>query len=482
MKKETITTHRACILVSVLWLAITSSLDASQVSSSRNFTQQQLQERIRKLAQQTQTLSPHTGVSAGNNTQSTSSASSAIAPALHNPITASTPCSTDGSKILDTLYLNRKHPSNYQYQFARALYSILDEFPSELITLIMTYIKPRSIIACSQELDEHEMCVRILLPISPTKFASADQFGIIKIWELNTGTWKCITTIDTEPYNKKYTITALALLNEDWLISGAANGQIILWYLPNKSAIYTIEEDFKRINALTPLSDDSFASGATSTSSDSQQGTITLWKKTYKQNNQQTTASWGKQQTLPTENNPLFLIKLVLKKRLYIACGFANGEISLYRDDKQSWDLANNFQPHTALPLQAMTHNPANDSLICAYKTSITIFDLSLKPLRTIFPIREEKYIISTCIPWKQNQIVIGIFDNTSSQLLFFEENPQKQLTKRPAVEAYDEPISQLIAPSDQQLVSAGRTDPTIKIWEYPRLKSSALSATCVML
>lgn len=488
MKRININTNILGIIAGIVLLARVSSLNASHTSSSRSFTEQQLQGRLLALAQQTQTLSSRADTSTVNTTQSTSSASSAIAPDLHSPITASTSCSTDGSEILDTLYLNQKHPSKYQYPLARTLYAALSDFPSELITLIMTYIKLDTRITCSQELYEHEMCVRILLPISPTKFASADQFGIIKIWELNTGTWKCITTIDTEPYNKKHTITALAPLNEDWLISGAANGQIILWYLANNRPVHIIEND-RTVNALAPLSDKSFASGTTSISKSPQQSAIILWRKTYQHNNQQTVTSWDKQQTLPTENNPLFLIKLVRKERLCLACGFSNGDVNLYRGDKQNWALSKGFRPHTASPLQAMAHNPANNSLICAYKTRIFILDSSLKPLRKLDPIddtREKKLRISTCLPWKNAEIIVGISDDTSSQILFFEENAQHRFKERTAIEAYDEPISNLIAPNDKQLISAGRTHPSIRVLEYPYENSNPVnsnqSTTCVML
>lgn len=390
-------------------------------------------------------------------------------------------CTSDSqeSPDTDTQYLNRAHASNYQNQLAHMLYNVLDKFPVELITLITSYIEPYEKLTCAQKLNEHKTCLTVLLPISPTQFASADRDGVIKIWELSAGKWTYTRTY-CEHHN---TVTALASPNKDWLISGARDGQIIFWYLPSKGSNYTIQENLGRINVLAPLSDESFVSGSSSMLNSH---AIIMWEKKYQRNGQQATASWRRQQTLPTKDRPLFLIKLIFKKRCYVACGFLNGRINLYRDDRQSWDLTATYQRKIASPLCAMTHNPTSNSLICAYKKRIIILDQTLKPLRTLFPPLESStggmYTISTCAPWKDAHIALGISVTNMSQILLLKDTVQPEETAQAATDyAHAGPIANLICLGDQQLASAGITESTIKIWEKPYVTQNQ-STTCVML
>lgn len=469
------------IIAGALMLIQTMRMCASHATSLTPVTsnQQLIQARLVQLAQ-SQAATRSRAASAAYESKidqhpySSSSASNGNSPVICSRTVTAPPSPAPDlqeSPNSDLRYIEDKHPANLEHEVFETLYAQLAEFPRELVSIIIGYCQTNiSNLSSSEQMVQvqeiphaHANEIVALVPLSATKFASASKDCTIKLWELTGGKWACTATLKEH----KAALTALALLEKDWLISGAANGEIKVWYLLDNKPQYTLQSAINknRICSLATLSEDSFAAGSQATAMVSP--IITIWEKTF--DKKQGTISWRPKQTLHVLHTPQFLVSINFKDQHYLACGFPKGAIHIYRDWKQNLTLEKTYEPTTSSSLHALMHNNNSNHLIAATFDSIITFEMpNLLPRQTTYT-PEDGQSITTCSLSPNNQIILATRHGYNASRIFSVQDTgilQETSCKEIISMASTEPIQQLVPIANKQLAFAQEND--IAIWECP--------------
>jgi WD40 repeat protein len=467
------------LFVNSLIIAQTLTLNASQARSLKTATsnQQQIQARLVQLAaarSYTTSAAYESKIDRSSYVNSSSSASNGNSPAIcSRTVTAPASPEPDSqeSPNSDIRYVENQHPTNLEREVFEALYTQLAEFPRELVSIIIGYCRTNisnlssneQMVQAQEISNAHANEIAALIPLSATKFASASTDCTIKLWELAGGKWTCTATLKEH----KTALTALALLEKDWLLSGAANGEIKVWYLLDNKPKYTLQSTINKnpICSLAAISEDSFAAGSQTTIMVSP--IITIWERTF--DKKQGAVSWCPKQTLHVLYTPQFLVNISFKNQHYLACGFPNGAIHIYRDWNQSVTLEKTYEPTTASSLHALMYNSESNHLIAATFDSIITFEVpNLLPRQTTYT-PEDGHSITTCSRASNNQIITATRHGYNASRIFCVQDPgvlQGSSFKEIINTASKEPIQHVMLIANKQLAIAQEKD--IAIWECP--------------
>jgi WD40 repeat protein len=448
------------LIAGSLIITQTLTLCASQAQQLKPATPQQLQIQARLM----QAASSSSSASNGNaHAIYSPTVITPASPQNLNPYSQKSPDSQE-SPNSDTQYIGRAYPTKNQQAFAKMLYNRLNQFPVELINLVVAYhnfdLYPE--MQCVQVLAGHKELINALLPMTDTQFASASDDHTIKLWEIKNTTWTCTAILEKH----KHGVTALARLNEDWLISGSSNGTILLWYLVDNKPQHALNA-FSKINALVALSDESFTDESFASASNGatmQSPIIVIWEKVYKQKK---LPYWHAKQTFHVATSPRFLITFNAGNCQHIACGFNFGDVEIYRNDEQSWSLLHSIHVTNEPPsfLAALQPCPTSENFMACYEQQVSAWDP--KTLSPVYKLKTptEGREISACTFCPNSYMAIASCVYNGGRIFLFKnpEGSDDQTIVDTSGLAHGAPISNLISMGHQLISSAGDE---LKVWE----------------